>query len=68
MRVQEIAKEEVMSTLEPISTFARGGERSPCHPARWWALARWHGKVTRTGQPPRLALWHKQGQRLMRKE
>lgn len=62
MRMQEIVKEEAMSAMEPSSTIAHGGERSPCHPVRW------HGKVTRRGQPPRLALQPKQGQTLTRKE
>lgn len=52
MRMQEIAKKEAMPTLEPTSTVAHGGDPSSCHPARWWLLARRHGKVTRRGQPP----------------
>lgn len=55
-----------MSTSEPTSTIEHGGERSPYHPAKQWAPARWHGKVTRRGQPIHLALWPMQGQKFMR--
>lgn len=62
--MQEIAKEELMSTLDPTSTTAHGAECSLCHAARQCPLGGWHGKMTRWGQPPQLALQPKEGQKL----